>query len=290
MSHRPGILEPVTLVATPPDVLFEQRVIVEPNGCWRWTGVMNGRYPQMQWREDRRKMRQPARTWAWERRHGRVPTGMLVVATCGNGLCVNPEHATVRSVAEHRETPMPRRIERFWSRVDRSAGPDGCWPWTGMVIPTTGYGHASWGRENIAAHQVAFLIANGWRPKGRSLYVCHHCDNPVCCNPAHLYAGTPAQNCADRERRGRSRPTRGHTSPLAKLTEEQVREIRRRHAAGGTSYPKLAAEFGVHPPEHRSDRAPRGLRQRHLSGAHLVPIRHQRVPIRPATVSTYDRR
>lgn len=76
------------------------------------------------------------------------------------------------------------------------------------------------------------------------MYVCHHCDTPLCCNPAHLYAGTPKQNSADRDRRTQVRWRRGVEQPLAKLTAEQVREIRRLHA-DGVSYPKLSQTFGV---------------------------------------------
>lgn len=239
----------MTLIATSPEVLFDRHIVAEPNGCWRWTGPLNGVHPQHSWRENRAKARRPARAWAWERLHARqVPAGSLVVAECGNGLCVNPAHAVVRSVAEHRATPDDVVAERFWSKVDRSAGPDGCWPWLGFVDPAVGYGRTSWQGKTVGAHQLAHELGHGWRPAGgHALYVCHHCDHPTCCNPAHLYAGTPAQNSADRERRGRSRPVRGARAPGAKLTEEQVREIRRRHGAGGTSYPKLAAEFGLHP-------------------------------------------
>jgi hypothetical protein len=237
----------VTLIATPPEVLFQRHITATDTGCWIWIGPRNGTHPQLGWSENRQKRRQPARAWAWERLHGPVPAGALVVATCDHTDCVNPVHATVRTHAEHRAADPEAAAVRFWKRVDRSGGPDACWPWLGFVDPRSGYPRTTWMGNNIGAHQLAFQLANGWRPTGRDRYVCHHCDNPVCCNPAHLYAGTPAQNSADRDRRGRAIVHRGTTNTGAKLTAEQVREIRRRHAAGGTSYPKLAAEFGLHP-------------------------------------------
>jgi hypothetical protein len=90
----------------------------------------------------------------------------------------------------------PTDIRRFWERVDTSAGPDACWPWA-LGRNTMGYGrfYLTGGRARLAS-RVAFVIANGREPKPG--YVsCHTCDNPPCCNPAHLYEGTFADNRRD---------------------------------------------------------------------------------------------
>lgn len=147
----------------------------------------------------------------------------------------------------------PEEIDKFWSRVDRSGGPDACWPWTGGRY-STGYGRMSMGRKKTGAHRLAWAIANGPIPDG--LVICHTCDNPPCCNPAHLWAGTNQDNTADRVAKGRSahgekawaknpvrgddhwtrrepeRACRGALNGKALITEDDVRAIRARHAAG----------------------------------------------------------
>lgn len=92
-------------------------------------------------------------------------------------------------------------VHPFWRRVDRSGGPDACWPW--MRVPSTGgYGLAKYkGRRRIAS-RVAWELTNGPIPGG--MQVLHHCDNPPCCNPAHLFLGTVADNVADMIAKGRA--------------------------------------------------------------------------------------
>jgi len=75
------------------------------------------------------------------------------------------------------------------------------------------------------------------------LHVLHKCDNPICVNPAHLFLGTNADNAADKVAKGRQ--TKGSDIVHSKLSEETVREIRRRYALGTTSQYKLAKEYGV---------------------------------------------
>lgn len=121
-----------------------------------------------------------------------------------------------------------RTSSRFWSKVDTSAGPDGCWPWTGCMPSKAGmYGRFGLSGGVIAdAHRVSFVLASHKLPE-RDM-VCHHCDNPACVNPNHLYDGFVAQNARDMVARGRHRPFRGRleANPNAKLTQSKADAIR----------------------------------------------------------------
>lgn len=162
-------------------------------------------------------------------------------------------------------------VERFWSKVDKSAGDDGCWLWTKRCAKA-GYGQFWLNGKTVLAHRTAWLFTNGEIPN--RLQVLHNCpdgDNPSCVNPAHLWLGTHQDNHDDCTRKGRrpygerngnfthpERIARGakhwsHTHPekirrgedhrWTKFTEKQVRDIRERYAQGGISLGKLAREY-----------------------------------------------
>lgn len=90
----------------------------------------------------------------------------------------------------------------FWSRVDKSGGPDACWPFTGSRNED-GYGTQQWEGKVHKASRLALLFTEG-ESEGRP-FSCHKCDNPPCCNPKHLYWGTPSDNMKDAWARGRKR-------------------------------------------------------------------------------------
>jgi hypothetical protein len=120
-----------------------------------------------------------------------------------------------------------------------------CWEWM-MSFNSHGYGQVRHAGESYLAHRLMFSLCNpDMNMKG--VFVCHHCDNPACINPIHLYAGTPLSNMRDRRERKRAgyagHP--GEEHPSAKLTEELVVEIRRRHAQGGIGYRNLGKIYGV---------------------------------------------
>ena len=98
------------------------------------------------------------------------------------------------------------------------------------------------GYATYLAHRIAYAIA----VTQPSLCVLHHCDNPPCCNPAHLYEGSDQDNAADMIQRGRANKAIGSMVGLAKLREEDIPNIRQQRADGATTI-AIAKRFGVTP-------------------------------------------
>lgn len=129
-------------------------------------------------------------------------------------------------------------VKRFWSKVTKS---DDCW--ISSAQPSGIYGRMFFGGTQILAHVASWLIHNGEIPAG--LKVCHSCDQPRCVRPDHLFLGTMSQNMNDMVLKGRNRPSIGIKNNLAKLSDEQVIEIKRALAAGTKTTRELATENGV---------------------------------------------
>jgi hypothetical protein len=121
----------------------------------------------------------------------------------------------------------------------------GCWNWTG---PTNGCerGRVYIDGETFYAYRVSYTAHVGPIPDGAQIN--HHCDNPACINPEHLYAGTHLDNMRDAVERGRLKlppVRRGPENHHALLTDAQAAEIARRYAAGEATQAQLSAEYGV---------------------------------------------
>jgi hypothetical protein len=138
--------------------------------------------------------------------------------------------------------------EEFFSRLVAGDVED-CWPWKDHE---QGYGQMMFNHESYSAHRLSWEFHRGPVPSG--IHVLHHCDNPPCCNPAHLFLGTNLDNMTDKVSKGRQAKggavrknhshLHGEKIGTAKITAETVMEIRRLDAAG--KHPaKIAKEVGV---------------------------------------------
>lgn len=117
-----------------------------------------------------------------------------------------------------------RVLERFWAKV-AIADPRTCWLWTGARKPPYGYGQFVLKRDvYVTASRFALATKVGALPS--RIQACHSCDNPPCCNPAHLFPGTQSENNRDCISKGRGNRSRGEAHRDAKLTEEIVVQLR----------------------------------------------------------------
>lgn len=169
-----------------------------PDACWPWTGTYGKGKPHMSTfdPDTGRKSSLAPRRLAYEYAFGAAPgRKRFVQDTCGNSACLNPKHLRVPTIEE-----------RFWERVQKT---DRCWLWVGAVNHG-GYGdfYESAGIKTAAsihmlAHRFSWELANG-RKKRDGYYICHHCDNPLCVRPDHLFEGSALDNHRDMVAKGRA--------------------------------------------------------------------------------------
>lgn len=132
--------------------------------------------------------------------------------------------------------------ERFWSKVDMR-NPFECWPWLAAVRrKDEGYGAFWMNRRHQPASRVAYILVFGTIPVG--LKVCHHCDNPNCCNPEHLFTGTHLDNMYDMVKKNR-KPKGVIANHSGKLNEDDVLFIRKSVKNKTLTQKKLAKLFYV---------------------------------------------
>lgn len=133
-------------------------------------------------------------------------------------------------------------------------GPTDCWEWQGATT-SSGYGNLRWHGKSVQAHRVAYFLTfggigleTGFRYEGRAKtykrFVLHKCDNRLCCNPNHLFLGSMRANLLDAYAKGRKQqPKSKHVN--AKLSPENVREVRSQYDTGKENQVALAKRFGV---------------------------------------------
>jgi hypothetical protein len=116
-----------------------------------------------------------------------------------------------------------------------------CLEWQRCRNPK-GYGRINVDGKILLAHRLAWQVFEGEIPKG--MHVLHRCDNPACCNPAHLFLGTAKDNMRDRDEKGRREPPKGSKHGRAKLNETDIPGIFRLRREG-RSQREIAGVFGV---------------------------------------------
>lgn len=206
----------------------------EPDACWRWLAKAKDRKGRGKIRIDKRAYHVPR--LLWELTNGPLPVELKVYETCFSLGCCNPAHLGTgtqgeiqalvwrRKNGEPKDRKLAQRVPgpqtcakvypaltendraRFWEKIAQN---DGCWPWTAGCFEE-GYGAFSvtirrGKKRALRAHRLAFILTHGPITPVNQV-VRHSCDNPPCCNPAHLLLGTQVDNAADREERSRRRP------------------------------------------------------------------------------------
>ena len=216
-------------------VRFWERVNKKaPGGCWEWTAYVNkhgyGRlrpYPGQGATSAHRVAYMISNNMDLVR-------GNIIRHTCDNRSCCNPDHLYITNDGSSRQIEDTKR--RFWAKVDKQV-PDSCWEWMDNRT-SKGYGQANMRGYPTHAHRIAYMLANEIGKLGSRDHVCHRCDNPPCCNPAHLFLGSPRDNMIDKTKKDRAGKI---------LTAAQVKEIRSLYRRGNPSADMkvMSRRFGV---------------------------------------------
>ena len=207
------------------------------DACWLWTGrPKKDGFGQFRWNGGNYL---PHRV-AWELQNGPVPPRFGVTHSCGEHLCCNPAHLTLRSLSTvGRLCRRVATLEESLMQSVKKGGTNDCWPWRGVVWGRQpwAYGKLTFHGKAYKAHRAAYECFKG--PPDPNKEVCHSCDNPICCNPAHLFLGSRLDNNNDMVTKRRH--IHGERHPFALLSEEKVRAIR----TTDKTPVEVAQEFGV---------------------------------------------
>ena len=213
------------------------RISIDDNGCWIWKGRhgSSGRPVfSKEWMEDgkRRTRTYQVHQVLYEYKNGEVRV-RYIDNMCDNYSCVNPDHH------------QPRTFEtRFWKKVDKPDGEDGCWLWKGDLMYNQ-YGRVTVDGKAYLVHRLAYqLYYNEEIPNDRMIL--HSCNNRSCMNPAHLRLGTHAENMQDMV--DANRQAKGEDNGNSKLTLDEIVEIKELLASGKYFHREIAAMYGISRP------------------------------------------
>lgn len=215
--------------------------------CLGWNAKID-RYGNAQFSytaEGGKKVSINATRWAWIQERGEIPEGHKISNTCGLKSCQRLDHWRLK------DRNLGKTLWELYELKFDKRGPDDCWPWQEKSRDKDGYGVFSYRDketgESVTVRATRWAWEQLYGPLDPKLFVCHTCDFPPCQNPRHWFSGTPRANNRDMMTKGRHKPGMkpGEEHINAKLTWDEVEEMRRLHATGGFTHQALADKYGI---------------------------------------------
>ena len=221
---------------TPKDIARFWSKVNKTDTCWLWTGWNKNERGVFSTFQNRKPIHCAPHRVSWKLCFGDIPNDMRLKQSCGNKLCVNPQHLYTIS-----------DLQNFWSKVKKTGT---CWLWQGKTVEF-GYGIYFYNNTHWKTHRLSWTLHFGKIPEGKR--VLHECDVPACLNPDHLHLGDDADNRAEMISRGRQ--AKGENVPQHILTESEAIRIIQRLSCLKTPVPKgsktdlirtISQEYNVH--------------------------------------------
>jgi hypothetical protein len=189
---------------------LNKHIIKQPNGCWLWNSSHT---------KNSAVIHNPGGTRCvkkilYKKYNPNKKVGSYLTNSCKNLRCISPNHLLNRS-------------DYFESLIFKNPEND-CWEWRGEI--KGGYGTFNIKRKPKLVHRIMYERYKGKIPP--KINVCHSCDNPSCVNPDHLWLGSQMENVTDMMQKGRGNKARGVEHHNCKITEQEVRDIKKMYNEG----------------------------------------------------------